>query len=77
VETQIDISDAEHRKNQEDTHHDHEDIGLAGLGDVERKMMGRHRMELFLQSTLPELGVGGTLSLASTRMPKAHAGRQI
>jgi hypothetical protein len=30
-----------------------------------------------LQSTLPELGVGGTLSLASTRMPKAHAGRQI
>ena len=42
VQAQIDVADAEHCKDQEDAHHDHQDIRLAGLGDVERQMVRRH-----------------------------------
>ena len=41
-----------HGDDQEDTHHDHQDIGLARLGEIERQMMRRQRVKLLVQSTL-------------------------
>jgi hypothetical protein len=46
MQMQVDVPDAEHGKHQKNAHHDHQDIRLAGLGDVERQMMRRHRMKL-------------------------------
>jgi hypothetical protein len=57
MQPQIDIADAQHGGDQEDAHHDHQDVGLAGLGEIERQMVRRHRVKLFVQSILPELQV--------------------
>jgi hypothetical protein len=41
MRTQVDIADAQHRENQEDSRRGHQDIHLAGLHDIEREMMRR------------------------------------
>ena len=46
------VADAEDRQEQEDTHHDHKDVGLAGPGDIERQVVWRHRMKLVVTAYL-------------------------
>src|ERR1700751_1249128 len=53
MQVQIDVADPENRKDQEDAHHDHQDIRLAGPGDVKRQMMRRHRIKLIGQLEVP------------------------
>jgi hypothetical protein len=59
MQMQIEIADAKHGGDQENAHYDHQDVGLAGLGEIERQMVRRHRVKLLVQSTLPELRAGG------------------
>jgi hypothetical protein len=49
MQAKIDISESEYRQDQENACHDHQDIGLAGFGDVERQVMGRQWMKLIGQ----------------------------
>jgi hypothetical protein len=58
VQLQIEIADAKDGGDQKDSRCDHQHVGLAGFGDVKRQIVRRHRVKLFVQSTLPELRAG-------------------
>jgi hypothetical protein len=46
VQMKIDVADAEDHHDQEDTHHDHQNIGSAWPGDIEWQVVWHHRMKL-------------------------------
>jgi hypothetical protein len=53
MQVQIDVADPENRKDQEDAHHDHQDIRLAGPDNVEREVVRGHWMKLIGQLGAP------------------------
>jgi hypothetical protein len=56
VKPQIDVTHTEDGKNEEDAHHDHQDVRLSRFGQIERQMMGRHRMQLIGQMIVSRYG---------------------
>src|ERR1043165_4392762 len=52
MQAQIDISEGEYHQDEEDARHDHQDVRLARLGDVERQVVWLHGVKLISQWTI-------------------------
>jgi hypothetical protein len=52
VQLQIEVAYGQHSEDQENTHHYHPNIRLAGRRDEARQMVGSQRMKLFAQMIL-------------------------